>query len=160
MKKLILLVLMVLLLISSNCKNEKSFKPISVVIKDIKAPLKLVKEKEVKIDVIIRGSAVIGKIDSSNHVFIQFSSDKDKHVWRYNTSLELEKKFLIPYGQGPGECLTPMIIGGDDNLDDIERAEKLDLHREAVTVSGGGSRAGTAKAQSCAEIITGDVFEQ
>ncbi|MCK4764978.1 MAG: hypothetical protein KAW12_22455 [Candidatus Aminicenantes bacterium] len=94
MKKLILIYLMVLLLISSSCKEGKAVETVSIKVNDTAYSLKLIKEAEVKIDVVINGTGSLGKITSKNKIFYQFSGEKrDREIWKYNTDLELEKIF-------------------------------------------------------------------
>lgn len=112
MKKLIIVILIVFPIISNNCKGTKASDIVEIVTNETQIPLKFIKEKEVKIDALIKGSAVVKKIAGTNNMFVEFVSERDTSVWKYDRELELKDKFLIPYGQGPDECLVPMVIGG------------------------------------------------
>jgi hypothetical protein len=107
--------LVVSLIISINCNSTKECDTEEIKINKTKFPLIFIKEKEVKIDEVIKGIAAIKKIESSDYIFVYFLSFRNTIVLRYNHELVLDKKFIIPYGRGPGECLSPIILGGDDN---------------------------------------------
>lgn len=118
MKRLITISIM-LLLISSSCKPDRKYLYSEIEIDDsIHYPLKLIKEKEIRIDTDKKKIPVIRKIKSRNSVFISIENKKrDIEFLRYDTDLVLKGKKTIPFGQGPNERLLPTVVGGDeDNL--------------------------------------------
>lgn len=116
MKKCLMVIIAISPILLSSCKGSGNLG-----VNEIKRgtgdfPLKIVKEKEIKIDLVFAGVGALTRLDRPE-LYLEFIKDKDLDIWQYNAELELEKKYLIRYGQGPGECLNPSIMGGDiDNI--------------------------------------------
>ena len=108
----LILVLTILLLISSSCKKQHVTEEIQI--KDVPFPLKLVKEKETRIDA--PGYPGFVPLTNSDHFMIRLEY-KDTAFLTYDPGLNLVKEGVIKYGEGPLECLMPVAMGGDeDNL--------------------------------------------
>ena len=79
-------------------------------------PATFVKEKEIKIEALTKGYPHFARVNGDDHVFIKFrNGDGDHEIWKYNSSTEFQKKFIIKYGQGPKEAMRPIILGGTPN---------------------------------------------
>lgn len=113
-QKAFILIMILIAMIINTCKDRVVSKVKEIEVTDKEYPIRFVKEKEVKIDVVMAWIPRIFRVDGNN-IFMGFFVGEDIWVWRYDADLELEKKFVIPYGQGPGECLAPLPIGGDLN---------------------------------------------
>jgi len=112
--KCLMLMVSVVFIFIGACQERDVSQVKEIKVADTEYPMSFVKEKEVKIDAIMKWIPRLFRVEGSN-IFMEFSVGEDTSIWRYNTDLELEKKFAIPYGQGPGECLAPVPIGGDLN---------------------------------------------
>jgi hypothetical protein len=110
------LTLAVLLIISISCNKKNKSILTTIEVENASYPLTLIKEKEIKIDAVIKGIPVLAKIESPNRIFVKtYNKEGNTEFLAYNTDLELEKKNLIFYGQGPNECLQTLVMGGDEN---------------------------------------------
>ncbi len=106
------------LITSLNCssRGEKKRASRSIQIKNTPYPLKLVKEKERILDGDIAGQPLFAKLKTPNAVFVEYQSkEKNAILVRYNLDLELVDQQTLRYGEGPNECLIPVILGGDEN---------------------------------------------
>lgn len=102
----LILIISVLLIISSSCKEPH---PVTEVeIKNKTYPLELIKEREVKID----GLGYPGFVPLYNSDNIMISLEyKDKELLTFDSELKLLERNRIKYGEGPNECLLPVVMG-------------------------------------------------
>ncbi len=116
MRKKHLLVLLLLSIILSSCKKDKehiNLKSISITDKAYQINYK--KLKEVKIESISKGFPTLKGIASKEYLYLSFTNKKgDYEIWKYDLDLSIIDKFKIKYGQGPDECISPIIIGGTE----------------------------------------------
>ncbi|MCP4216654.1 MAG: hypothetical protein GY765_18525, partial [bacterium] len=69
--------------------------------------------KEAKIDIIskfIPHLVPAAGIADSIYVYARSDGGKDSSVTRYDTNLEIKKKYIIRYGKGPGEAINPQFL--------------------------------------------------
>jgi hypothetical protein len=100
----------------SSCSKNNDIDFEEITLHNNPFPATFVKEKEIKVEAITKGYPHFARINDNDHVFIKFrNGDGDHEIWKYNTSLECQKKFIIKYGQGPSEAMKPLILGGTPN---------------------------------------------
>ncbi len=119
-KGLVKVALLSIFLMACSAGSDKTDTPITqnISIKNISYSLRLIKEKETPIDLTISGHPVFTKLESNGgkQLFVHLlDQNKNFILLKYNTDLELQEKHTIRHGLGPDECLSPKILGGDEN---------------------------------------------
>lgn len=109
-------IMTVLLIISISCNKNNNPTLTTIEVENYSYPLTLIKEKETKIDAVIKGVPVLAKIKSQDRIFVKiYNKEGNTEFLVYNTGLEFQKKNLIYRGQGPNECLQTLVMGGTEN---------------------------------------------
>ncbi len=106
----IIQILAILLIISTACKENHTI--VDIEITDKPYPLKFIKEKETRIDEV--GYPVLCSLKNSKNIMVRLSL-RNSVILTYSRDLELVKKDTIKYGEGPNECLHPIIMGAGEN---------------------------------------------
>ncbi|MCP4217177.1 MAG: hypothetical protein GY765_21200 [bacterium] len=99
---------------SKNNFEDIDYRQVAILNKSLK--LELTKEKEVGFEVLSKNAAQFAKIDGMNDsidVMVPYACGKNTSFLRFNTNLEPMGKFVLPYGQGPGETITTRFCNGN-----------------------------------------------
>ncbi|MCP4215221.1 MAG: hypothetical protein GY765_11215 [bacterium] len=112
MKLMQIAILTALLIILINCSEKKDHLVKRIRTADVPYALSLVKEKEAKIEA--EGLPAFVRDDDSSNIMIRMETKNTKFL-EYDSELQLQETHVIRYGQGPDECLLPMVAGKDVN---------------------------------------------
>ncbi|MCP4217016.1 MAG: hypothetical protein GY765_20380 [bacterium] len=110
MKVLQMVFLIALLIISTNCSTKKDHPIKRIKTAEVPCPLRLVKEKETRIQ--SEGHPGFVRDEYSDYIMVRMEK-KNTAFLEYDEELQLQRKHVIAYGQGPDECLLPMVAGKD-----------------------------------------------
>jgi len=117
MNKILCILVTLLLILSTNCKQDETNGAIKIEIETHNRyyPLKLVKEKtSSKIQGVFKGFPVVVNVYSDNFVYIMIENRRgNDEIRKFDTDFSLMDQYTIKYGQGPNECLSPLPIGGE-----------------------------------------------
>ena len=108
-KKIVILLMFPLIL--TFCSSDVDFHQITPHGKPY--PISFSKGKVIKLDIIVKGSCILEKIEDPDYIFVSFTNGSgDKEILKYDLSLVLKDRFIIKRGQGPKEAMNPYILGG------------------------------------------------
>lgn len=112
--KFVLILVILSLHILISCSKDDPVPVQDITPNETPYPVSFVKENQVDLAIISTDSAMIYKIDDSQHIFVGFiNADKDREIWKLDLSLQIKDKYIIKKGQGPNEAINPFIFGGD-----------------------------------------------
>ena len=114
MKRSWIIILLLSTIISTGCKGDKeSANSKTVSLTDSVYRLHYNKIKEIKIESLL--GAGFENISSHRFLYTAFAApDKNHGIRKYDLDLKKIEEFVIPYGQGPNECISLRILGGNE----------------------------------------------
>jgi hypothetical protein len=105
--------LIILLIILSFCNKKENLEVTEINIHDNSYQVSVVKEKEVRVDVITKFTPDFAKIDDPEHILIMFKNGQGNwEIYKYDIALQFQNSFTIKSGQGPKEAINPLVLGG------------------------------------------------
>lgn len=114
MKRGWIIILLLLAIISKGCKGDKeNANSKTIHLTNSVYQLNYKKIREIKLESLL--GVIFANISSERCIYTAFAApDKNYGIRKYDLNLKEIEEFEIPYGQGPDECLSMIILGGNE----------------------------------------------